>query len=572
MRTVFAVLSGFFVSVLALAVLLLPGSPVCGQQGGAAPFDLVQGKVETLTVAGVKKLRVYYTITPKPGFTDADRQGYEIVFYEKVGSGQFQEVKRMPLPQTKKVEGLSAVLAFDISGSMNDPLPGSMVPRIQQARKATDVFFERLPKTAEAGLILFNHQLYTDGKLTLDRQVLKQRIANAKPHGGTAYLDAVVEGVRMLRPYANKKVVVVITDGVDLNSRASLGQAIRQAKAAGVNVYTVGIGEPGRQVPMTSVLVLDHSGSMRDPASNQDRDKAGNPIPKIEALKEAAALFINFVRPGLARTTLLEFSDTPAVPQPFTSDRMALQRIIMGLKPSGETALFDAVYDAIEAIEAAQPQGKAAIVALTDGIDNSSRRRVEEVIARAKQVRIQPFKKEKPQIGIPLYMLGFGREGELDEKVMKKMAEETGGEYFPARNKNKLLDIFEKLSNRLHDDGINEADLQKLASETGGQYYHVKDVSNMKFIVEQLVVALKEKADHKDIDDIDQRDDGLIREVRLALARGRETVSQTKGQRSATHGLVVPEMNAFVYLGLLSLIGLLIALPAGLRRLARAGG
>jgi Mg-chelatase subunit ChlD len=571
MRLVVAVLSGLVVCLLALAVLLVPGAPLQGQQNDKVPFELkAVGDAEPSTVVGennrpVKMLTVHYTVTAKPGFNDADRQGYEIIFYETV-AGTEREVLRKPLPQTKKIEGLSTVLAFDISGSMNDPLPGDQFPRIQQARHATNVFFEKLPAIAETGLILFNDKMVKVDPPPADRQLLKKDIAEAKPHGGTAYLDAVVNGVDLLRPFANKKVVVVITDGVDLNSKATLGSAIAAAKKAGVAVYTVGIGEPGKQVPMTSVLVLDHSGSMSERANDQDNDS------KIKALKRAAKLFTNFIRPGLARTTVLEFSDTPAVPGPFTSDRTALQGTIMRLTPNGETALFDAVYDAIEAIEAAQPRGKAAIVALTDGIDNSSRRRVGEVIERAKQVVIQPDVKGGGQKGIPLYMLGFGRKGEVDVNVMDKMAKATGGKFYLAGNEKMLLDIFEDLSNKLHDDGINEADLKRLAIETGGQYYHAKDVSKMGFVVEQVVAAIRKKDFTESFPDTDQVADGLKRTVRLALAHGQQTVATTGGLGVTTHGLVVPEMNTFVYLGLLGVIGLLIALPAGLRRLTRNGG
>src|SRR6185295_4816110 len=100
-----------------------------------------------------------------------------------------------------------------------------------------------------------------------------------------------------------------------------------------------------------------------------------------------------------------------------------LKANIRKLQPYGETALFDATYESVCVLEADQPRGRRAVIAMTDGIDNSSRRRVEEVIERAKEGRI------------PLYMLAFGRSGEIDEFTMRQMADATGGKYYHAKNK-----------------------------------------------------------------------------------------------------------------------------------------
>ena len=64
----------------------------------------------------------------------------------------------------------------------------------------------------------------------------------------------------------------------------------------------------------------------------------------------------------------------------------------------GETALFDAVFSALATLEAYNPPGKKVVVAMTDGIDNISRRRADEVIERAKDANVA------------LFMLGFGRD------------------------------------------------------------------------------------------------------------------------------------------------------------------
>ena len=76
----------------------------------------------------------------------------------------------------------------------------------------------------------------------------------------------------MLRDIPGRRAVVLMTDGVDLNSKRTQKQVIERAKASHVPIYTIGIGEPGKNEPVTTVLVLDHSGSMAAKASDADDD------------------------------------------------------------------------------------------------------------------------------------------------------------------------------------------------------------------------------------------------------------------------------------------------------------
>src|SRR5262249_28618431 len=153
------------------------------------------------------------------------------------------------------------------------------------------------------------------------------------------------------------------------------------AQTAEVPVYTLGIGEPGKNEPVTTVLVLDTSGSMREPANDTDKKS------KMAALHEAAGRFVDLMRPG-AKTTLLPFSDRIDKPQPFSDDKGALKRAVAKLKARGGTLLYDATLDGVETLVAERPEGKKAVVVLTDGMDESpgSRHRPEEVVARAKEV------------------------------------------------------------------------------------------------------------------------------------------------------------------------------------------
>ena len=437
-----------------------------------------------------------------------------------------------------------------------------------QAKTAAQEFLRGLPARADCGLILFDHEMRPPILApTTERGGLLKQIMAVEPRGGTAYLDAAYHGIAMLAkaPTGREKAVVVMTDGVDLNSQTPLGLVISEALKSKVRIFTIGIGEPGKQERVSSVLALDHSGSMKPPADDLDI------VPKIQALHRAGKRFVE-IMPSTGFATIIPFSAAVGRPKEFTNDKQKLIDQVVKLEAEGETALFDATYEAIATLEAAGVPGKRAVVAMTDGVDNSSRRRVEEVIERAKEAKI------------PLYLLGFGRAGELDQKTMEHMAKSTGGRYYHAKNQQALLDIFENLSIELHDDGIDEIALKKLAGETVGLYYPAKDVEQLQLIAKQVSEQLTQKRYDVTFKSRRQINDGTARNVALKLVRRGEVVSNAAGGKVEApeqvvttakggyqvHGVVIAEMNHLVYLGFLLVICLLIALPALLSRVTGA--
>jgi len=472
-------------------------------------------------------------------------------------------------------------LAIDTSGSMNKHR------RMEQARLAAEAFLKKLPAKSDCGLLLFDHETRTMPdktpcviEPTKDRQKLLSMIHQVEPRGGTAYIDAGIDAIRLIRTVRGRDhAVVLMTDGLDLNSKRTIDDLIREAKKDGaidVRVYTVGIGEPGKFEKVNSVLVLDHSGSMKPPANDVDT------ISKIEALHQAAHRYVDSMSTA-GRVSLIPFSTTVGKPRPYLEepflekkDAGVLKKSISKLEPRGETALFDATFDAICLLETDNSQGRRAVVAMTDGYDNSSRRRVEEVIERAKDGKI------------PLYLLGFGRDGEIDAKTMRRMADETAGKFYHAKSKDDLINIFESLSIELHDDGIDEISLKRIATETGGQFFPVKDANKLKVILEEVGKTIQRETFESTfiIRSYNQRRDAKTRNVTLSLTQGGEYTFdektglytqvqggkelETRSTRQIQRGLVIAEMNHVMYLVLLVGIGALIALPGLLRRVAPA--
>lgn len=490
-------------------------------------------------------VRVRFAITLDGANIDKLGDDYKLVIEE-----DGHRVKEVDVPRPTVSEDLSVMLALDTSGSMKEH------GRMEQARTAAAAFLNKLPMRSDCGLILFDHEMREKTLPIFERPPLLARIQAVQPRGGTAYFDATSEGVAMLKntQRGRDRAVVLMTDGIDLNSKKNIQQVIADAKKERVRVYTIGIGEPGKFEPVNTVLALDHSGSMKPPASDTDTTS------KIEAMHLAAERYVDSMS-SAGRCSLIPFSSLVGTPRPFMDKVQAfhLKAIIKKLQPYGETAVFDATYDAVCHLDADGAKGKRAVIAMTDGIDNSSRRRVEEVIERAKEAKI------------PLYMLGFGRAGEIDDVLMQQMATQSGGKYYHAKNKDALLEIFENLSIQLHDDGIDEIALKKIAKETGGLYYPANNVSELKLILEQVTKNIQREAYEVVFESRFQTADGRLRDVTLKLVRrgsdgDAEQVVDEKTGTYQTRGLVIAEMNPFVYLMLLVVLGGLIALPALLRR------
>ena len=537
-----------FLALPLLVVLTLQAPAQSKKKPYVVEFDRSKD-IERLDVSpdGSKKgiyVKVRFYITLEGSLVENVGNEYKLIIEEDGHKVKEVDLQRPPVVS----QDLSVILALDTSGSMKEH------GRMAQARDAADVFLGKLAPKVDCGLILFDHEIREKLPPIFDRKPLLAKIQTTQPRGGTAYLDAASEAIAMLQftKRGRDRAVVLMTDGIDLNSKKSIQQVVAEAKKERTHVYTIGIGEPGRLEQVSTVLALDHSGSMKPPADNRDT------TPKIEAMYIAAERYVDSMS-SAGRCSVIPFSSIVGTPHPFR-DKTQGRRIkeeIRRLQPYGETALFDATFDAICTLEADTPRGRRAVIAMTDGIDNSSRRRVEEVIDRAKEARI------------PLYMLGFGRDGEIDESTMRQMAGATNGKYYHAKNKNALLDIFENLSIQLHDDGIDEAALKKIAIETGGQYYPAKNVSELKLVLAKVTQDIPRKRFEEVFESKFPSADGTLRNVTLKLVQrgtaGDQVLEERKGAYQIS-GLVVAEMDHIFYLLMLLAIGGLIALPGLLRR------
>jgi VWFA-related protein len=118
------------------------------------------------------------------------------------------------------------------------------------------------------------------------------------------------------------------------------------------------------RVPVSLGVVLDTSGSM-----------AGD---KIAAARSALDRFLYDLLDRDDEIFLYRFSDFPVLLQGWTTDRTLLTRALGRISPTGGTAMYDAVAEAIPLAETGR-QRKRALVIISDGNDTSSRTSIREV-------------------------------------------------------------------------------------------------------------------------------------------------------------------------------------------------
>lgn len=167
----------------------------------------------------------------------------------------------------------------------------------------------------------------------------------------------------------------------------------------------------GENSPATIGLVLDASASMN---SKQAEVQAG------------ALRFVQSSHPR-DQVFILQFNEKLYRPLPqgqlFTDDAERLVQALSRTPPGGKTALYDAIHSALAQAGRGELE-KRALVVMSDGGDNASRRTLQDVLRFAQESNVTIY-----TIGLfdPL-AVGSNR------SVLRKLAGLTGGDaYFPER-------------------------------------------------------------------------------------------------------------------------------------------
>lgn len=149
-------------------------------------------------------------------------------------NGQPWPVRSITCPE-RNYRPLSTVLSMDISGSM----AGANLLIAQTI--ATEWVNAMDADGSECAIMSFNHQNSFVHDFSADRVSLQAAINALTSRGGTSYdaalIDTVYGALRVMRAASQKRIVIVVTDGVGLLQRSA--EIIREAQSQGCAIYAV---------------------------------------------------------------------------------------------------------------------------------------------------------------------------------------------------------------------------------------------------------------------------------------------------------------------------------------------
>ena len=234
------------------------------------------------------------------------------------------------------------------------------------------------------------------------------------------------------------------------------------------------------------VLAMDISSSMLARDFKPDR---------LTASKEVAAEFVAN-RQG-DRIALVVFAGEAFTQSPLTTDQSSLQtllgRLRSGVVEDG-TAIGNGLATAINRLRESDSKSKVVIL-LTDGVNNRGQ------IAPLTAADIAQ------EQGIKVYTIGVGSNGvapypaydafgqivfqnmkvEIDEKMLREIAEKTGGEYFRATDKTSLESIYQQID-KMEKSKVEKFDVTHIYEEFLAFVLWAIGLLLLEFIIKYIVL------------------------------------------------------------------------------------
>jgi len=138
---------------------------------------------------------------------------------------------------TRAETSVRMAMLFDNSGSLDSAR--------EFEKHAAIRFFRKVMRAKdEAAIYSIETDSFLAQPLTKDVSRLEQTIAMfGRPEGGTSLFDAIVDASGYLRPYVGRRVLVIVSDGIETTSRNSdFETVIQQVLAADCQIYVVQTG------------------------------------------------------------------------------------------------------------------------------------------------------------------------------------------------------------------------------------------------------------------------------------------------------------------------------------------
>ena len=227
-----------------------------------------------------------------------------------------------------------------------------------------------------------------------------------------------------------------------------------------ISIILIILGLSDPRIPLKTVkegvnvvLVIDDSGSMAATDYKPSR---------LEAAKKSAEILIRSLKPKDNVGIVIFESGATTVSYLTPFKERAIEKLRAIQQREGKTAIGDGLSLAID-MATSIPNKKKVVILLSDGVNNAGVVTPEEAIEFARLNNIQVFTvgmgSERPVV-LGYDIFGNPQYAELDEELLRRIAEETGGKYYKSVNENTLDEIYrnigENIKRELEDTSIKD--------------------------------------------------------------------------------------------------------------------
>ena len=158
--------------------------------------------------------------------------GLKLDDFELLVDGQVRPLTDLTRTETT----VRMAMLFDNSGSLD-------FAREFEKQAATHFFRRVMRPVDEAAIYSVETESYLAQPLTHDVTKLEQTIQNfGKPEGSTSLFDAIIDAAAYLRPYVGRKVLVIVSDGIETTSRADFETTMQKVLAYDCQIFVVQTG------------------------------------------------------------------------------------------------------------------------------------------------------------------------------------------------------------------------------------------------------------------------------------------------------------------------------------------
>jgi len=133
-------------------------------------------------------------------------------------------------------QGIAICFLVDISYSMDGP-------PLDNVKEGMLSILSELRSQDKMAIGKFNEQFFKQTGFEMDREILRNNINQLEAKGSSTNIyDAVIETIKWLQSLEvpKRKILVLISDGENLDSKNTLDDAISEAKKSGLTIFSIG--------------------------------------------------------------------------------------------------------------------------------------------------------------------------------------------------------------------------------------------------------------------------------------------------------------------------------------------